>query len=155
MAIEDSKDKQIQDLLENNYPLKAIKVDFKDLTNKNYVIKSSFTESYKKLDDVEKKDNWFYIASLNIVNNCIDLIGLVDMVIGEGWLKLYYLETNKVFKKKNYSKEIIIYLKKFTQFRHLKGIKAFCEKTEDFPLFKYNGFVPVGNNSLEMKWENL
>lgn len=149
MAIEDSNDKQIQDLLENNYPLKAIKVDFKDLNNKNYIIKSSFIESYKKLDDIEKKDNWFYIASLDVVNNCINLIGLVDMIISNGWLKLYYLETNKVFKKKMFSKEIIIYLKKFAQFRHLKGIKAICEKEEDIKLFKRNNFTV---NGLIMQW---
>src|SRR5574344_1104473 len=149
MAIENKDDKQIKDLLENNYPLKAIKVDFNDLNNKSLIIKSSFIESYKRLDDSEKKDNWFFIVKLNTLQNCIDVIGLVDMTVSsDGWLNLYYLETSKIFKDKNFSKEIIIYLKRYVQYQHFKGITAHCEKPEDMHLFKFNDFKSLGNNSL-------
>ena len=40
MAIEDKNDKQIQDLLENNYPIKAIPIDFGDLNNRGLVLKT-------------------------------------------------------------------------------------------------------------------
>lgn len=151
MAIEDKNDKQIQDLLENNFPLKAIKVDFRDLNNKTLIIKSAFGGAYTYLNDW--KDNWFYIARLNEICNTIDLIGIVNMTIAsDGWLDLNWIETNKVFKKKNYSKEIIDYLKRFVKWRHLKGIVANCVVEEDLKLFKYNNFKPIGNNSLIMKW---
>ena len=155
MPIENEKDKQIQDLLENNYPLKAIKVDFKDLNNKNLVIKSSFKEAYTRLNDEEKKDNWFYIGELNVRMNTINIVGLINMTVTQdGWLKIYWIETNKVFRNKGYTKEIIEYLKRYVQWKHWRGAIAVCEKTEDMHHFKFNGFKPLGNNSLEMKWEN-
>lgn len=151
MAIEDKNDKQIQDLLENNYPLKAIKVDFRDLNNKTLIIKSAFEGAYTHLNTWA--DNWFYIARLNEICNTIDLIGIINMVItSDGWLDLFWVETNKVFKDKNFSKEIIIYLKRFVRWRHLKGIMAHCQVEDDLRLFKYNNFKPLGNNSLIMKW---
>lgn len=152
MAIEDKNDKQIKDLLENNSELKAIVVDFKDLNNKTLVIKSSFQEGYKMLDTF--KNNWFYIAELGFSG--INIIGLVNMYPGDdNYLHILWLETNKVFKKKGYSKEIIIYLKRFAQYRHMKGVMAHCQKPEDMHLFKFNNFKPIGNNSLCVKWENI
>lgn len=155
MAIEDKNDKQIKDLLENNSELKAIKVDFNDLNNKNYIIKSSFPIAFTKLDDSEKKDNWFYIVQLNVIMNNINVIGLINMTVTkDGWLKLYWVETNKAFKKRGYTKEIIEYVKRYVQWQHWKGIITTCEKQEDMHIFKFNGFNPLGNNSLDMKWEN-
>lgn len=151
MAIEDKNDKQIKDLLENNSELKAIVVDFKDLNNKTLIIRSSFQEGYKMLDTF--KENWFYIAELGF--NAINVVGLVNMIPkSDGFLHLNWVETNKVFKKKNYSKEIIIYLKRYVQYMHFKGIIAYCQKPEDMHLFKFNNFEPIGGNSLCMKWLN-
>lgn len=155
MPIENKDDKQILDLLENKYPLKAIKVDFKDLNNRSLIIKSSFQNAYKVLDDTEKKDNWFYIIELNQILNNISVIGLVNFSLSsDGWLNLYWIETNKMFKKKGYSKEIIIYLKKYVKWMHWKGITAYPIKPSDFPLFQKNLFKNGGSNSSIMRWNN-
>lgn len=151
MAIEDKNDKQILNLLENNADLRAIKVDFKDLNNKTLIIKSSFVEAYKKLEEL--KENWFYIGNLGF--NGINLVGIVNMIPDQNnYLHLFWIETNKIFKKKGYSKEIVEYLKRYSQFAHFKGIIVHCEKAEDMHLFKFNDFKPKGNNSLEMIWLN-
>ena len=50
MAVEDKNDKQIQDLLENNFPIKAIPIDFNDLNNRNLILRSSFPWAYEKTE---------------------------------------------------------------------------------------------------------
>ena len=137
MAINDKNDKQIQDLLENNYPLKAIKVDFNDLNNKTFIIKTAFSEGYKKLENFS---DWYYIVKLNLIGNCIDLIGLVSFEFDEQhFLKLNWIETNKVFKKKMFSKEILDYLKLYVKWIHAKGIKV-KNYENNIVLFKLNDF---------------
>lgn len=151
MAIISPSDKAIKDLLENDYPIKAIPIDFSDLNNKTLVIKSSFTGAYEKLDSFD--GTWCYVVTLNMVQNCIDVIGIVNLLVGlDGWLKLNWIETNKAFKKKGYVKNIIDYLKKFAIFRHYKGIRAEVtteNKQEIISIFKKNDFVDKGNGKME------
>lgn len=155
MPIIDKDDKQIENLLENNIDLRAIKVDFNDLNNKSLIIKSSFVESYNVLDDKDKKDKWFFIAKMDRFTFSIKLISIVSMDINEnnGYLNLYFIETNKIFKNNGYGKETLDYLKSYCKWRHLKGIIVDCIKQENFPIFKKNNFINIGNNSLLMKWD--
>ena len=139
MPIEDKNDKQILDLLENDYPTKMIEVDFKDLNNKNLIIRNSFIESYKKLNDFNGK--WFFVIQLGI--NAINVIGLVNIDLTDSYVNLNYLEINKIFKKQKRSTEIIIYLKKFSDFRHLKGIRV--KQCEMNNFFIKHGFKKEGN----------
>ena len=139
MPIEDKNDKQILDLLENDYPTKMIEVDFKDLNNKNLIIRNSFIESYKKLNDFNGK--WFFVIQLGI--NAINVIGLVNLDLTDSYVNLNYLEINKIFKKQKRSTEIIIYLKKFSDFRHLKGIRV--KQCEMNNFFIKHGFKKEGN----------
>lgn len=151
MAIENKNDKQILDLLENSYELKAIEIDFRDLNNKCFIIKSSFKDAYDQLDKLKSK--WYYIGYVSITG--INLIGIVNMEVSEnGWLNLYWLETNKVFKKKGFSKEIMIYLKRYAKYYHMKGIIAHLQNQEQMTYFKSNLFENIGNGTLDMKWEN-
>lgn len=139
MPIEDKNDKQILDLLENDYPTKMIEVDFKDLNNKNLIIRNSFIESYKKLNDFSGK--WFFVIQLGI--NAINVIGLVNLDLTDNYVNLNYLEINKIFKKQKRSTETIIYLKKFSDFRHLKGIRV--KQCEMNNFFIKHGFKKEGN----------
>lgn len=153
MAIENSKDKQIEDLTAYS-ELKAIKVDFRDLNNKNLIIKNAFKDAFLKLDSFDE-NGWYFICSLDVINNKINIIGIVNMLLGaDNYLHLNWLETNQVFRNKNYSTEILTYLKKYTNWERLKGIIANCEKLEQHPVFKKNGFKPIGANVLNLSWES-
>lgn len=153
MAVTDANDSQIQDLLENGFPLKAIKVDFRDMNNKSLIIASSFKEAYPHLDDPEKKDNWFFIAGLDILRNCINVIGLVDMTISEdGWLNLYWLEVSRVYRKSGQAYNIFAYLKRFVDYRHMKGIKAYSAP-DKIGFFQKFGFKKK-ENSTTLEWES-
>lgn len=135
MAIENSKDTQILNLLENDAPLKAIKVDFLEGNNKNLIIRFGFPEAYSKLSEL-KEEGWYYIIKLNQIMNCIDVIGLVQMKVEDGVLNISWLETNKAFKKKGYSREIIKYLVRYAEYLHLKEINS----SADNKIWKLNGF---------------
>lgn len=119
MAIENKNDKQIQDLLENNFPIKAIPIDFNDLNNRNLILRSSFPWAYEKTE--KDKNNWYYMAQL--VEDHIDVIGVVQMFQNSNnELILTHLEVNKIFRRKGKTKEILDYLKRFVEFRHFKKI---------------------------------
>lgn len=153
MAVNDANDSQIRDLLENGYPLKAIKVDFRDLNNKNLIIASSFKEAYLHLDDPDKKDSWFFIVGLDIIRNCINVIGLVSMTTTiDRWLELRWLEVSSVYRKTGQSHNIFSYLKRFAEYRHLSGIRAYSDKTHVGFFRKFN--FRKKENSTVLEWES-
>lgn len=153
MAVNDADDSQIQDFLENGYPLKAIRVDFRDLNNKNLIIASSFKEAYRHLDDPDKKDSWFFIVGLDIIRNCINVIGLVSMTISDSrWLELRWLEVSSVYRKTGQSHNILTYLKKFAQYRHMMGIRIFSDETH-IRFFQRLGFRKKENSTI-LEWES-
>lgn len=141
MAIENKDDKQIKDLLENNYPIKAIPIDFGDLNNRMFILKSSFADAYAKTEN--DRENWWFMAQL--VNDHIDIIGVVQMFQKDNSLVISHFETNRVFRRQGKSKEILDYLKKFTAFRHFKMIIAPSEGDTDRHYIR-NGFVKDGAN---------
>lgn len=149
MAIEDKNDKQIQDLLENNYPIKAIPIDFGDLNNRGLVLKSSFPWAYEKTESQADREYWFFMAQLN--GSHIDIIGVVQMFQNSNnELALTHLEVNKVFRRQGKTKEILDYLKRFAIFRHFKRITVPCI-TESERHFLRNGFTKKG---FDLIWEN-
>ena len=142
MAIEDKNDKQIQDLLENNYPIKAIPIDFGDLNNRGLVLKSSFPEAYEKTESFTDREHWYFMAQL--VGDHIDVIGVVQMFQNaNNELALTHLEVNKVFRRQGKTKEILDYLKRFAAFRHFKSIVVPCIKEYERHFIR-NGFVKKG-----------
>lgn len=149
MAIEDKNDKQIQDLLENNYPIKAIPIDFGDLNNRGLVLKSSFPWAYEKTESQTDREYWFFMAQLN--GSHIDVIGVVQMFQNaSNELALTHLEVNKVFRRQGKTKEILDYLKRFAIFRHFKRIIVPCI-AESERHFLRNGFTKKG---FDLIWEN-
>lgn len=149
MAIEDKNDKQIQDLLENNFPIKAIPIDFNDLNNRNLILKSSFSWAYEKTESLTDREHWYFLAQLNGSN--IDIIGVVQMFQNSNnELALTHFEVNKVFRRRGKTKEILDYLKRFAIFRHFKCIIVPCiEESERH--FLRNGFVKQG---FDLVWKN-
>lgn len=149
MAIEDKNDKQIQDLLENNYPIKAIPIDFGDLNNRGLVLKSSFPWAYEKTESLTDREHWFFMAQLN--GSHIDVIGVVQMFQNSNnELAITHLEVNKVFRRQGKTKEILDYLKRFAVFRHFKRITVPCI-AESERHFLRNGFAKKG---FDLIWEN-
>lgn len=145
MPIEDKHDKQIQDLLENNYPIKAIPIDFMDLNNRTLVLKSSFADAYEKTE--EDKNHWYYMAQL--VGDHIDIIGVVQMFQNaNNELALTHLEVNKVFRRQGKTKEILDYLKRFVEFRHFKKIVVPCIEEHERHFLR-NGFTKKG---FDLEW---
>lgn len=147
MAIEDKNDKQIKDLLENNYPIKAIPIDFSDLNNRLLILKTSFPDAYEKTEN--DKESWYFMAQLN--GDHIDVIGVVQMFQNSSnELSITHFEINKVFRRKGKTKEIIDYLKRFTIFRHFKKIITPSLGDTDRHYIR-NGFVKQG---FDLVWEN-
>lgn len=145
MALENKYDKQIQDLLENNYPIKAIPIDFMDLNNRNLVLKNSFVDAYKKTE--EDKSSWYYMAQLS--GEHIDVIGVVQMVqTVNKELVLTHLEVNKVFRRQGKTKEILDYLKRFVAFRYFKKMVVSCPKESERHFIR-NGFI---KNGTQLEW---
>lgn len=146
MAIENEHDEQIKNLLENDYPLKAITVDFNDINNMNLVIRSSFKRAANYIDahtnEKDIRDNWFYIAELNLNVQGIKIVGLVRMTLtaADGYLKIDHLEENHVFYNQGYDRKIIDYLIGYSKFKHLKGI-----------ILTYNETVPDLDKDLKLK----
>ena len=127
--IENEKDEKIKNLLENDYNMKAISVDFSDLNNMSLVIRTSFLNSADYIDSQIKKlgsgayENWFYIAELDSIAQKINICALVNMTICDGYLKIYCIEENRVIKRKKYFNRALDYLMNYVKFKHLKGIK--------------------------------
>jgi hypothetical protein len=147
MAIENKNDKQIQDLLENNFPIKAIPIDFNDLNNRGLILKSSFPWAYEKTESFTDRDNWYFLAQLN--GDHIDVIGVAQFFQNaNNELALTHLEVNKIFRRQGKTKEILDYLKRFVKFRHFKNITVPCiEEYERH--FLRNGFVKKG---FDLEW---
>lgn len=168
MALENSNDEKIKDLLENNYPLKAVAVDFaEDINNMNLVVRTSFKRAEYFFDHTNEKsskyDNWFYIAELNPYSENIKICGLVRMTLtaANGYLNISHLEKNRVLKEDNLEKRIIDYFKGYSKFKHLKGIRLFYDKA-DIPneeiartvkVYEDNGFKR-NEGTLTFTWEN-
>lgn len=149
MAIEDKHDKQIQDLLENDYPIKAIPIDFSDLNNRMLVLKSSFPDAFAKTEVNEYRSNWYYMAQL--VGDHIDIIGVVQMSQSvSNYLTITHFEVNKVFRRQGKTKEILDYLKRFAKFRHFKGIMTPSRGDTDRHFIR-NGFIKERAN---LEWKN-
>lgn len=150
MAIEDKNDKQIQDLLENDFPIKAIPIDFGDLNNRGLVLKSSFPWAYEKTESLTDREHWYFISQL-VSNISIDVIGVVQMFQNaNNELALTHLEVNKVFRRRGKTKEILDYLKRFVRFRHFKNITVPCIKEHERHFLR-NGFVKKG---FDLEWKN-
>ena len=144
MAIENKNDKQIQDLLENNCPIKAISIDFNDLNNRNLILKSSFPWAYEKTESFTDREYWYFIAQLN--GDRIDVIGVAQFFQNaNNELALTHLEVNKVFRRQGKTKEILDYLKRFVRFRHFKNITVPCIEEHERHFLR-NGFVKTGFN---------
>jgi len=142
MAIEDKNDKQIQNLLENDHPIKAIPIDFNDLNNRIFILKSSFPLAYEKTET--DKNNWYFLVQLD--GDYIDIIGVVQMfqnVVNE--LVLTHLEVNKAFRRQGKTKEILDYLKLFAKLRHFKCILVPYIKEHERHFLR-NGFTKDGCN---------
>lgn len=148
MAVENKDDKQIKDLLENNFPLRAIPIDFKDLNNRNLILNSSFKETFEKTE--KDKENWFFIIELHN-NEIMTIISTVQMYQKDNYLMLNFLETSKLYKNQHKGIFTIEYLKSFVRFRHLKGIiiPNIIEGSVSF--FTKNGFELKGN---QLKWKS-
>ena len=145
MAIENKNDKQIQDLLENNFPIKAIPFDFSDLNNRSLILKSSFPWAYEKTESQTDREHWYFISQL-VSNVGIDVIGVVQMFQNSNnELALTHLEVNKVFRRRGKTKEILDYLKRFVRFRHFKNITVPCVEEHERHFLR-NGFVKKGFN---------
>ena len=145
MAIENKNDKQIQDLLENNFPIKAIPIDFSDLNNRSLILKSSFPWAYEKTESQTDREHWYFISQL-VSNVGIDVIGVVQMFQNSNnELALTHLEVNKVFRRRGKTKEILDYLKRFVRFRHFKNITVPCVEEHERHFLR-NGFVKKGFN---------
>lgn len=154
MAIEDKSDKQILDVLENNFPIKAIEVDFNDLNNLNLIIKTSFQEAYHLIDDFDGK--WYFITELNTICNTINVIGLVNLRIAQdGWMHVYWFEINRVMRSQGFTPRIIDYLKRWAAFRHFNGIKLHANSDKSIKLFSKYDFKKERDNSLVMVWKPL
>lgn len=149
MAIEDKNDKQIQDLLENNFPIKAIPIDFNDLNNRSLILKSSFPWAYEKTESFTDRNYWYFMAQLNVDH--IDVIGVAQFFQNaNNELALTHLEVNKVFRRQGKTKEILDYLKRFVRFRHFKNIIVPCIKEHERHFLR-NDFVKKG---LDLVWKN-
>ena len=145
MAIENKNDKQIQDLIENNFPIKAIPIDFSDLNNRSLILKSSFPWAYEKTESQTDREHWYFISQL-VSNVGIDVIGVVQMFQNSNnELALTHLEVNKVFRRRGKTKEILDYLKRFVRFRHFKNITVPCVEEHERHFLR-NGFVKKGFN---------
>lgn len=149
MAIEDKNDKQIQDLLENNFPIKAIPIDFNDLNNRSLILKSSFPWAYEKTESFTDRNYWYFMAQLNVDH--IDVIGVAQFFQNaNNELALTHLEVNKVFRRQGKTKEILDYLKRFVRFRHFKNIIVPCIEEHERHFLR-NDFVKKGFN---LVWKN-
>lgn len=149
MAIEDKNDKQILDPLENDFPIKAIIVDFNDLNNLNLVIKNSFQEAYKRIDNFERC--WYFIVRLNVFCNTIDVIGLVNLKFSnDGDMEIYWFEVNKVMQKMGFTRQIIDYLQRWAKFIHCKKIRIHTDTVENMNFFKRFDFKKEKDNSLNL-----
>lgn len=124
---------KILNLLENNAPLKAIKAD--SIPQMDYIIRNSFPMAYKELSSLGR-ENWYFIISLNPLMNSLNILGLVQFDIKENSLEISWLEVNRTFRKKGYSREIIKYLTKYAEFLHLKEIISL----KDDKIWNMNGF---------------
>lgn len=150
MAIEDKNDKQIQDLLENNFPIKAIPIDFNDLNNRNLILRSSFPWAYEKTGSFTDRDYWYFMVQLN--GDHIDVIGVTQFFQSaiNNELSLTHLEVNKVFRRQGKTKEILDYLKRFVRFRHFKSITVPCIEEHERHFLR-NGFIKKG---FDLEWKN-
>lgn len=149
MAIEDKNDKQILDPLENDFPIKAIAVDFMDLNNLNLIIKNSFQEAFKLIDDFNGV--WYFIVKLNIIMNTIDIIGLANIKFSnDKTMEIYWLEINKVMRNKGYTRQILDYFQRWAKFIHCKKIRLLVNTKDNMKLFKRFDFIKENDNSLNL-----
>lgn len=68
--------------------------------------------------------------------NSLNILGLVQFDIKGNSLEISWLEVNRTFRKKGYSREIIKYLTKYAEFLHLKEITSL----KDDKIWNMNGF---------------
>lgn len=85
--------------------------------------------------------DWYYVIEPYAMN--ANLIALINMKVEDGFLNVYFYETNKIFQNQKKSHKVFKHLGQFVKHKQLKGIKVENNEFADF--FQKLGFVKNGD----------